>query len=79
MGMLKVMSNYQHLAFGRGLPDGDTEESLISDSGKKNERVQLLVLCSSRRASFKHRPTQAQVDRLVTFCGKEPQWWIEYV
>jgi hypothetical protein len=76
--MIQNASAFQHLLLQKGVPDERAKaENTFLSRVKPESVVPLLAMCSSRRSSFKRRPTQAQFDRLVKIVGKEPQWWVE--
>jgi hypothetical protein len=55
------------------LPPGQIvpEECIVDDL------VLVLYIFSDQPDSYHRRPTQEQLDKLTSFMGREPQWWVD--
>ncbi|KAI0054204.1 hypothetical protein BV25DRAFT_1833731 [Artomyces pyxidatus] len=39
--------------------------------------IPIIGICTDLRYSYKHRPSQEQVDKLAQIMDKEPRWWTD--
>ncbi|OAX34599.1 hypothetical protein K503DRAFT_433373 [Rhizopogon vinicolor AM-OR11-026] len=58
--------------------DGDEQFLEREDQDKELFVVVVLAVCSDDPCGFRGRPTQAQLDKLTSLLGSQPQWWVGY-
>ena len=78
--LLRMHSGINRLEVETALKDDRTplnaELILGSRPGEMRHTV-IMSIFSIEGPSFKRRPSQEQVDRLLEILGKQPRWWVD--
>jgi hypothetical protein len=78
--LLRAHTRIKGLEFESALNDPAAPTATVTIPGSRSREpcVPVLSIFSNESPSYRRRPSQEQVDRLVQIMGRQPRWWIDY-
>ena len=78
--LLRAHTCIKGLRFESALNDPAAPTGTVTIPGSRpgEPRVPVLSIFSNEGPSYKRRPSQEQVARLVQIMGRHPRWWLDY-
>jgi hypothetical protein len=68
------------IAYECGILDDDapTEAAAVSEDRLGRKQTFLLSICSNESRQWRRRPSQEQLDKIISIVGREPRWWVDW-